>query len=113
MKSKRNKIDELNNQYNNILENINLEKEKNEKSNYDNDINTSNFNNNVILNKPQYDIRPSITVKKIQKKQKESNFYQSQNNNLSTNKTELLETKIKYSQINNQNNNLMNNNKEL
>ena len=61
IETKRNKIDELNNQYNNILENINLEKTKNDNSNYNNDINNNNFN---ILNEPQNETRPSISVKK-------------------------------------------------
>ena len=104
IENKRNKIDELNNQYNNILENI--EKTKNENSSYINDdINNNNFNDNEIFNEPQNDVRPSISVKKIQKKPKpkESKFYQSQNNNLMNKDTELLDSKIRHNQISNQN----------
>ena len=114
IETKRNKIDELNNQYNNILENI--EKIKNENSNYNNDINNSrsnNINNNEIFDEHQNDVRPSISVKKIQKKPKESKFYQSQNNNLMNNNMELLDSKIRHNPMNNQNNNFMSNNTEL
>ena len=114
IETKRNQIDELNNQYNNILENINLEKTKNDNSNYNNDINNNNFN---ILNEPQNETRPSISVKKIQKKPKESKFYQSQNNNLmnNNNNIELLDSKIRHNNpMGSQNNNFMgNNNLEL
>ena len=90
---KKNKIMELNNEYNSIMENINHEKSK---SNIKNNNNTFT---NEMQNNPEINERPSITVKKIQRKFKGyNNNNQNENNNLSDfslNRLPTLEEKVK------------------
>ena len=73
IEDKKNKIKELNNEYNTILTNINQQESKiaqlNSSKKKDNN---NNINQNEDLKNIQNEVRPSISVKKIQKKPKES-----------------------------------------